>query len=104
MRQLEPGDRVRLFHLNPYKRSPGSHIGLVALGVGITEALPIAAAELAKPAASSVVLLWATQRGDEIFWQDRRRALRRRHGERFAVVHIHSRDERDGALHGRVTT
>ena len=51
---LQVGDAITVFKKGTKERQPGSHVGLVAFGVGITEALPIAAAELAKPEAEQV--------------------------------------------------
>lgn len=47
------------------ERRPGSHVALLAWGVGITEILPLAACELAMPEPQSVRLLWSSRtRGD----------------------------------------
>ena len=53
---IQVGDAITVFKKGSKERQPGSHVGLVAFGVGITEALPIAAAELAKPEAEQVVI------------------------------------------------
>lgn len=47
-------------------RSPGRRVGIVAYGVGITESLAVAAAELGR---SEVVLLWALRDQSEVFAQ-----------------------------------
>ena len=52
--RIQVGDAITVFKKGAKERQPGSHVGLVAFGVGITEALPIAAAELAKPEAEQV--------------------------------------------------
>jgi NAD(P)H-flavin reductase len=98
------GDKISVFK-HPAcnkRRNAGSHVGLIAYGVGITEALPVAAAELSKPEAESVVLLWASRTDGDTFWHEQIEALRNQHGRRFDSVHIFSRDNQPGALHGRV--
>ena len=52
--RVELGEGVKVFRMGARSRSAGSLVGLVAFGVGITEALPIAAAELAKTDAAKV--------------------------------------------------
>ena len=99
--QLKLGDKITVFKMGSKTRQPGSHVGLVAFGVGITEALPIAAAELAKPEAQHVRLLWASKTHGDLFWHEEIAALRAAHPERFSAETILSREQRDGSLHGR---
>lgn len=89
------------------ERRAGSHVALIAYGVGITEILPVAAAELAMPEAESVRVLWASRkRGDSAFWRTQIQALEKMHPDRFSFVEIFSRDpewaEQTGSLTGRI--
>ena len=73
---MAPGDTIDCFVHRKGKRvsrdrRAGSHVALIAFGVGITECLPMAACELAQPEPQSVRLLWsARSRGDSAFWRD----------------------------------
>ena len=79
---------LRPSHLALFRRG-GSHVALVAYGVGITECLPMAAAELAQPEPEHVRLLWASRsRGDCAFWRDQLEALGNMYPERFSFVEI----------------
>ena len=110
---MEIGDTIDCFVHRKGKRvsrdrRAGSHVALVAFGVGITECLPLAACELQQPEPQHVRLLWASRtRGDSAFWRDQIEALRVMHPERFSFVEIFSRDDewadRVGALKGRIT-
>jgi len=84
--------------------SGGAPIGLVAFGVGITEALPVALSELeGSGSANTVTLLWANRGWADVFWRQEVEAMQEKYGrERFAVVHALSREQRDGCEHGRV--
>ena len=64
--------------------------------------MPIAADELAKPEAQKVGLLWASKTAGDTFWHDQLTALSADHPERFRHTPIFSREQRPGALHGRV--
>lgn len=100
---LSVGDNVQVFRLGGRERVAGSHVGMVAYGVGITEALPIAAAELAKPEANQVRLLWASKTYGDVFWHNEIQVLLSAYPDRFSVEHVLSREKRDGCLHGRCT-
>lgn len=102
---IQIGDHINVFPKGKKRRSSGNHVGIVAFGVGITEAMPIAAAELAKAEASSVVLLWASRTLADTFWHDKAAALKEQYGDRFALVIVLSRDPTNAAAdyHGRVT-
>ena len=78
------------------------YVGVVAYGVGITEALPVAEAELKKGDADSVRLLWASRTMADTFWHDRIEALEKAYTDGLTLVHILSRDECDGCLHARI--
>lgn len=84
------------------RRNPGAHVGIIAYGVGITEGLPVARAELEQASAEKVVLLWASRTMDDTFWRDEITALRTEYPLQFEVRHILSRERRDGCLHGRI--
>ena len=109
---MEVGDTLDCFVHRKGKRTSrerraGSHVALIAYGVGITEILPMAATELAKPEAEQVRLLWASRTRGDTFWRDQIAALEEAYPERFSFAEIISRDpgyaERAGALQGRVT-
>jgi hypothetical protein len=60
--RLQEGDSINSFGIHCGKtRRSGSFVGLIAYGVGITEAWPIARAELEKGDAQKVVLLWTSR-------------------------------------------
>jgi len=101
--QLEVGDEATVFRMGNKQRQAGRLVGVVAYGVGITEALPVAAAELAKPDATSVCLLWAARTMGDTFWEEKVELLRKEHGTRFQLAKILSRDMCGGALQGRVS-
>jgi len=98
---VKVGETVEVFAKGKKERRPGgSHVGLVAFGVGITEALPIAAAELQK-GVHEVHLLWAARTYADMFWHDEIAELQAAH-EAFKVTRILSREDREGCLRGRV--
>ena len=97
---VKVGETVEVFVKGKKERRPGSHVGLVAFGVGITEDLPIAAAELQK-GAHEVHLLWAARTYADMFWHDEIAELQAAH-ETFKVTRILSREDREGCLRGRV--
>eukprot|EP00966_Prymnesium_polylepis_P302798 6995036-Prymnesium_polylepis.1 len=101
---IKIGEDITVFKMGSKQRQPGSHVGLIAFGVGITEALPVAAAELAKPEAQQVRLLWATKTYGDLFWHEEITALRAAHPQRFTVETILSREQRKGSLHGRCSS
>merc|ERR1711904_151580 len=84
-------------------RRPGCYVGIIAYGVGITEALPVARAELEKGDVEQLTLLWAVRTADELFWCKEIQALQREHEGRFKFVACLSRQKRAGMLHGRIT-
>lgn len=101
--RLRIGDTINSFgkHVSR-KRNPGKYVGLIAYGVGITEALPLAKAELGKGNAEQLILLWATRTKDDWFWYDRIAELSSYFPDKFRMVHILSRENEEGALHGRI--
>ena len=69
--RLKVGDQAYSFGMSAGRvRNPGNYLGIVAYGVGITEALPIAQAELADTNVEEVTLLWASRTIEDTFWQD----------------------------------
>jgi len=99
---MQIGEEVRVFKKSEKQRSPGDLVGIVAYGIGITEALPVAISELARPDAKRVALLWSSQSSHCTFWHDDIAKLRADFGERFAFSHIFSRESIEGSFHGRV--
>ena len=102
LHSLQIGESMECFGKSYKERDPGSHVGIVAYGVGITECLPMAAAELGKEDAKAVSLLWASKRYGDKFWLDQVKELEERHPGRFFFHTILSREERKGSLQGRV--
>lgn len=87
-----------------------SRVGLIAFGVGITEALPLARAELEAGAASSssssseVRLLWASRGPQEVFDKEWLAELQDKFPQRFKVTHLFSRRAGGtGDLQGRLS-
>lgn len=105
---LQVGDELDVYRSGSKRRQAGRYVGVIAYGIGITEALPVAAAELANDDAEQVTLLWAVRRSGDVFWENEIDALKQQHGERFTCVVILSREEqsevevRKDVLHGRV--
>ena len=73
------------------------HVGLIAFGVGITEALPVARSQLAKPVdvVERVVLLWGNKTWMDVFWQEELQELAQQHPGRFQVVFALSREDHE---------
>eukprot|EP00927_Polykrikos_kofoidii_P069355 TRINITY_DN64801_c0_g1_i1.p1 TRINITY_DN64801_c0_g1~~TRINITY_DN64801_c0_g1_i1.p1 ORF type:complete len:336 (-),score=30.72 TRINITY_DN64801_c0_g1_i1:111-1091(-) len=76
-------------------RDAGKRVGLIAYGIGITEALTVARGELARGDAGEVVLLWALREIDECFVQPELQILE----ASGLKVHYHYSRE-----HGRLDT
>lgn len=101
--RLRVGDTIQSFGMHKGKtRPPGSCVGLVAYGVGITEAWPIAKAELKSDRAQKVVLLWASRTKSDTFWNDEMEEYKKKYPDTFQLVHIYSRENVPGCLHGRI--
>jgi len=84
-------------------RNPGKFFGAIAYGVGITEILPVARAELEKGDAAKVVILWASRTMADTFWHEQILELKQRYGDRFEIIYILSREKSTTtALHGRI--
>lgn len=91
-------------------RNPGgTHVGIIAYGVGITEGLPVAAAELQQTKVQQVILLWAARTRADLFWHDAIATLQQQYPQRFRMVHIFSREtvpqsKDEDCLFGRIDT
>ena len=80
LNRLHVGDFIHSFGMtkNRCRNPDGTWIGIVAYGVGITEALPVARAELERPGPgppTNVTLLWASRTLHDTFWHDQIQAL-----------------------------
>lgn len=107
--QLAVGDTIGSFGMRkgklrqtPTNSSPFV-VGLIAYGVGITEAWPIAKAELDDHReADKVILLWASRTKADTFWNQEMEDYQRKYPDKFQLVHIFSRETVEGCLYGRV--
>lgn len=100
---LQVGETLEVFKAGQKHRRPGKYVGIVAYGVGITEAFPIAKAELEKSDAENVRLLWANKTLGDTFWHEQFDAVCQSYPGRFSIVNILSRDQQEGCLHGRIS-
>ena len=100
---LKEGDYVNSFGMRAGKdRNPGSYVGIIAYGVGITEAWPVAKAELEKGDAKKVKLLWACKSKADTFWNAEIERVKKLYPEKLELVNIFSREKREGCLNGRI--
>lgn len=100
--RVQIGEDITVFRKGNKQHNPGNCICLIAYGVGITEAFPIAVAELGKSDTSKVMLIWALRTQEEMFWKDEINSIKENYPDRFDLIQIFSREQVDGALHGRV--
>lgn len=101
--RLQIGDKINSFGKSVNRRrNPGKYVGIVCFGVGITEGIPVARAELEEGSAGKVVLLWASRTRNDTFWGDEIQALCKQYPDKFEMVNIFSREEQEGCLHGRI--
>ena len=99
--RLKIGDSINSFGKSvSRRRNPGKYVGIICFGVGITEGIPVARAEL--KAGMFVKLLWASRTASDTFWKDEIQALHEEFPDKFELVNIFSREEREGSLHGRI--
>lgn len=90
---LEVGQTTGSFGMSAGRqRNPGSYVGIISYGVGITEGLPVARAELEANDAKKVVLVWAVRNYDDVFWSDEIQNLQTRYPDRFEITHVVSRE------------
>lgn len=99
---IKIGESIDVFKKGDYQRRPGTYVGVIAFGVGITEALPVAQAELSKLDAQHVKLLWASKTTGDTFWHEEIEATCKAYPSRFSLVNILSREQLEGSLHGRI--
>jgi NAD(P)H-flavin reductase len=103
--QLRVGGKFHSFGKHCSRsHNQGSYVGIIAYGVGITEGLPVARAELEKGCAKKVVLLWASRTMADTFWNEQIEELKKTvYPETFQIVYILSREEKErDCLHGRI--
>lgn len=103
--RLEIGDTVNSFGMSARRsRNPGKFFGGIAYGVGITEILPVAEAELKKGDAEKVVVLWASRTSGDTFWSDKVAELEKKYPDKFEMVYIYSREKSSdpAILNGRI--
>lgn len=102
---LQVGDTIGSFGMRKGKArqatTEGDFVGLIAYGIGITEAWPIAKTELEQHR-SKVVLLWASRTKSDTIWNDEIEDYKRKYPNQLRVVNIFSREQVDGSLHGRI--
>lgn len=103
--RLSIGDSINSFGMQSGRsRNPGKFLGLIAYGVGITEILPVAEAELEKGDSEKVVVLWASRTSEDLFWADKVKELEENYPDKFEMVYIFSREEspNEAILKGRI--
>lgn len=99
--------------------SDGCNVCLIAFGIGITEIAPVAMSELQDPGVKSVTILWALRKWRDSEWarksvedEDPENMVHQffaehrsgKYGDRVAVKHILSQEEREDCLHGRINS
>lgn len=91
------------------KRLAGKYVNLIAFGVGITEALEVAKAELAQDDAEEVTILYANRYKEDSFFRHEIMELVSNYGrasgstKRFRVVYMYSREDEGNLKQGNVT-
>eukprot|EP00729_Bicosta_minor_P021883 gene21883-30973_t len=108
LHSIKVGESINVYRVGVRTRHSGDFVGVVAFGVGITAAFPIACEEMEKGDAKKVVLLWASRTMKDTFWENRIAAATAKYGEdKFVVRYLLSREEAKveggGVLKGRVT-
>lgn len=100
VREVRPGDRVEALPPSGAMRADpeagGRHL-LIAAGSGITPMLSIAASMLANPTAE-VALVYGNRTTSSVMFVEELGDLKNRHGPRFEVVHVMSREPREVEL------
>lgn len=100
VREVRPGDRVEVqppaggFRVEA--GSGGRHV-CIAAGSGITPMLSIAATVLREPG-SDVALVYGNRTTRSVMFAEELADLKDRHGPRFQLVHVLSREPRDAEL------
>jgi len=103
--RLKIGDTINSFGMSGRRsRNAGKFFGGIAYGVGITEILPVAEAELKKGDAEKVVVLWASRTATDTFWSIKVRELEKLYPNKFEMIYIYSRENSDdpSVLKGRI--
>lgn len=101
--RLKIGDTINSFGKSVNRqRNPGKYVGIICFGVGITEGIPVARAELEQGTSGKVVLLWASRTVNDTFWKDEIQAMCTQFPDKFEMMYIFSREEQEGCLHGRI--
>jgi len=103
--RIKIGENMNSFGMSPGRtRNAGKFFGGIAFGVGITEILPVAEAELKKGDAEKVVVLWASKTSADTFWLDRIAQMGRKYGNKFEMIYIYSREDSSdpSILKGRI--
>jgi len=102
LHRLQIGETTQSFgmrNLTRRRNEGGTFFGGIAYGVGITEILPVARAELEKMQhndSSKVVVLWAARTKADLFWNEQIQELEDKYGtERFQMVYIFSREKKE---------
>lgn len=100
--RLRAGDRVRVMPPEGRFTDPGcDRLVLVAAGSGITPMVALAGAALARGA--EVTLVYGNRRSETIMFREVLERLKDRYLDRFALIHVLSREEQDvPLLNGRV--
>jgi NAD(P)H-flavin reductase len=102
--RMSVGDFIHSFGVVKKRiRNPGTFVGIICFGVGITEGLPIAQAELNKGDADRVVLQWASRTMADTFWEESLQQMQAEQSQKFQLVHLLSRETKEGCLHGHIT-
>mmetsp|Transcript_26589 Transcript_26589/g.61074 ORF Transcript_26589/g.61074 Transcript_26589/m.61074 type:complete len:270 (-) Transcript_26589:81-890(-) len=104
---LEVGDEAQISGPAPvpwlaHTLHQTQHVGIVAFGVGITEALPVAAAQLAKAEVAKVILLWGNKAWNDLFGQAELQELSQKSAGRMDTVLALSREDHEGCVRSRI--
>lgn len=103
LKSLKVGDTIGSFGMSAHRqRNPGSYVGIISYGVGITEGLPVARAELEASDAEKVVLVWALRNYDDLFWTEEIQELKNKYGDRFEMILVVSRESEETVRKGDV--
>lgn len=98
--EVSPGDTIDVSpptgRFTPDVTVAGHHV-LVVAGSGITPALSIASSVLTNPN-STVSLVYGNRRSSTVMFADEVADLKDRHGERFHLMHVLSREPREVEL------
>jgi len=101
---LKIGDQVSIGMKKKSKRRSSStvQLGLIAMGIGVTEVVAVAREELKSSSSSEVVMLYANRYHSDRVLLDEIARLQSKYGARFRLQDILSRDSHKDALQGRI--